>query len=129
MMRKCGRSAFLWQAAWDSPAVAPAKPGNAAKGKDLFETRGCLACHSMGEGDEKVGGEFAANLTRLGQKANYDYIVRWIHDPRQRTRPYCPREQRDLTPEDYARATARLGSSTSTIPNVPTTAPNCRCRT
>ena len=96
-------AAFIWQAGWDSPAVAPAKPGNAAKGKELFETRGCLACHSIGEGNEKVGGEFAANLTRLGQKANYDYIVRWIRNPRQRTRPYCPREQRDLTPEDYAR--------------------------
>ena len=26
------------------------KPGNAEHGKELFETRGCLACHSIGEG-------------------------------------------------------------------------------
>jgi cytochrome c2 len=50
-----------------------------------------------------LGGEFAANLTRVGQKENYDYIVRWIHNPRQRTAPYCPKEKRDLTPEDYRR--------------------------
>ena len=29
--------------------------------------------------------------------------MRWIHNPRERTRPYCPREKRDLGPEDYAR--------------------------
>src|SRR5258708_36163972 len=50
-----------------------------------------------------MGGEFAANLTRLGEKARYDYIVRWVHNPRERTRPYCPREKRDLGPDDYAK--------------------------
>src|SRR5207245_2691507 len=72
-------------------------------GKELFETRGCLACHSIGEGDDKQGGSFAANLTRVGEKVNYDYLVRWVHDPRQRTRPYCPYEKKDIGPEDYAR--------------------------
>jgi cytochrome c2 len=97
-------SAFIWQAGWEGPKPDAQKPGNAADGKQLFEARGCLACHSIGEGASRTGGDFAANLTHIGQKANYDYIVRWIHDPRQRTRPYCPREQRDLTTEDYARA-------------------------
>lgn len=96
-------SAVVWQSAWDGPRPDPQKPGNAAKGKELFESRGCLACHSIGDGPARTGGDFAANLTHLGQKANYDYIVRWVHDPRQRTRPYCPREHRDLTPEDYTR--------------------------
>ncbi|MDT7602121.1 MAG: hypothetical protein QOF61_118, partial [Acidobacteriota bacterium] len=62
-----------------------------------------LACHSIGEGEQKFGGEFAANLTKVGQKANYDYIVRWVHNPRERWAPYCPKEKRDLTPEDYAK--------------------------
>src|SRR5205823_5526369 len=79
------------------------QPGDAARGKTLFETRGCMACHSIGEGDSRVGGSFAANLTKVGEKANYDYIVRWIHNPRERTAPYCPTEKRDLTPEDYQR--------------------------
>jgi cytochrome c2 len=79
------------------------KPGNADHGKQLFETRGCLACHSIGEDSQMEGGTFAANLTREGEKANYDYLVRWIHNARERTRPYCPYEKRDIGPEDYAK--------------------------
>lgn len=96
-------SAFVWQAALDGPAPRPQPKGDAANGKELFETRGCLACHSIGEGAARMGDEFAANLSRLGEKASYDYIVRWVHNPRERTRPYCPQEERDLGPEDYAR--------------------------
>jgi cytochrome c551/c552 len=96
-------SAFIWQSALAGPPLDHQQPGNAAHGKQLFESRGCLACHSMGEGDAAVGGTFAANLSRVGEKENYDYVVRWVHNARQRTRPYCPYEKRDLGPEDYAR--------------------------
>ena len=95
-------SAYLWQSALTDP-LPHQKPGNADHGKELFETRGCLACHSMGEGDDLQGGTFAANLTRVGEKANYDYLVRWIHNARERTRPYCPYEKKDIGPEDYAK--------------------------
>jgi mono/diheme cytochrome c family protein len=95
-------SAYLWQSALTDP-LPKQKPGNADHGKELFETRGCLACHSIGEGDDLQGGTFSANLTRVGEKANYDYLVRWIHNARERTRPYCPYEKKDLGPEDYAR--------------------------
>jgi cytochrome c551/c552 len=95
-------SAYLWQTALTDP-LPKQNPGNAAHGKELFETRGCMACHSMGEGDERQGGDFAANLTRIGEKASYDYLVRWVHNPRQRTRPYCPYEKKDIGPEDYAK--------------------------
>ncbi len=95
-------SAFIWQNALTDPLPAQ-KPGNAEHGKELFETRGCLACHSIGEGDQMQGGTFAANLSREGEKANYDYLVRWIHNARQRTRPYCPYEKKDIGPEDYAK--------------------------
>jgi cytochrome c2 len=95
-------SAYLWQSAFTDPLPAQ-KPGNVEHGKELFETRGCMACHSMGEGDQMLGGTFAANLTREGEKANYDYLVRWIHNARQRTRPYCPYEKKDIGPEDYAK--------------------------
>jgi cytochrome c2/uncharacterized ParB-like nuclease family protein len=95
-------AAYIWQSGLTDP-LSKAKPGNAAHGKELFETRGCLACHSIGEGDHMMGGHFAANLTREGEKANYDYLVRWIHNARQRTRPYCPYEKKDIGPEDYAK--------------------------
>lgn len=96
-------SAFIWQAAINGQPLPSQPKGDATRGKELFETRGCLACHSIGEGDRRIGGTFAANLSRLGEKANYDYIVRWVHDPRQRIRPYCPHEKRDIGPEDYAK--------------------------
>src|SRR5690242_2303933 len=95
-------SAFLWQSAL-TDSLPKHKLGNAAHGKELFESRGCLACHSIGEGDQLQGGTFAANLTRVGEKANYDYLVRWIHNARERTRPYCPYEKKDIGPEDYAK--------------------------
>jgi cytochrome c551/c552 len=95
-------AAYLWQDSFDTKLPTQVQ-GNAGHGKELFESRGCLACHSIGEGESKIGGEFAANLTRVGQKANFDYIVRWIHNPRERVAPYCPKEKRDLTPDDYAK--------------------------
>ena len=96
-------SAFIWQQGLKGPALDKQTPGDAAKGKDLFYSLGCLACHSIGEGSQKIGGDVADNLSREGEKANYDYIVRWIHDPRVRTAPYDPYLHRDLTPADYAK--------------------------
>ncbi len=93
-------AAFIWQSGLQGQ-LPQQKPGDAAKGQEAFETRGCMACHSMGEGGQKEGGTFAANLSREGEKANYDYIVRWVHNPRQRTAPYCAYEKRDLTEDDY----------------------------
>ena len=95
-------SAYLWQTALTDP-VPKHKPASASHGKELFETRGCLGCHSIGEGNQKQGGDFAANLTRVGEKDNYDYLVRWVHNARERTRPYCPYEKKDIGPEDYKR--------------------------
>jgi len=96
-------AAFIWQSGVTGPPLQKHLMGDPKRGDELFETRGCLACHSMGEGDRRYGGDFAANLSRVGEKANYDYLVRWVHNPRERTRPYCPYEKRDLGPEDYAK--------------------------
>lgn len=96
-------AAYLWQNSFDGRV--PAQPqGDKDHGKVLLESRGCLACHSIGEEGNRVGGTFAANLTRVGEKANYDYIVRWIYNPRERWAPYSPKLKRDLTPDDYAKA-------------------------
>ncbi len=93
-------AAFIWQSALD--VKLPSQPmGDPVKGKASFESRGCQACHAIGEGANAVGGWFGANLTRIGEKVDYDYLVRWIHNPRERSAPYCPFEKRDLTPADY----------------------------
>ncbi len=78
-------AAFIWQAAATAPGVTPQPKGDAVRGKESFETRGCLGCHSIGEGTAAIGGSFAPNLSRLGEKAGYDYITQWIHDPRGRS--------------------------------------------
>jgi cytochrome c2 len=95
-------AAYLWQQGTDGK-MPQQQQGDKNHGKDLFESRGCMACHSVGEADTKLGGVFAANLTKVGEKANYDYIVHWIYNPRERWAPYCPKEKRDLTPDDYAK--------------------------
>lgn len=95
-------AAYLWQDGF-AGKLPEQQRGDAGHGKELFETRGCLGCHSIGDDDSKIGGTFAANLQKVGEKANFDYIVRWIHNPRERWAPYCPKEKRDLTPEDYAK--------------------------
>lgn len=95
-------SAYLWQESF-SGKVPDQTRGDSAHGKELFETRGCLGCHAIGEQDSQIGGTFAANLQRVGEKANFEYIVRWIHNPRERWAPYCPKEKRDLTAEDYSK--------------------------
>jgi cytochrome c2 len=95
-------AAYLWQDSFNGKL--PEEPrGNAGHGKELFESRGCLACHSIGTKGNTIGGTFAANLQRVGEKSNFDYVVRWIHNPRERWAPYCPKEKRDLTPEDYSK--------------------------
>jgi cytochrome c551/c552 len=96
-------AAFVWQSAITGPALPKQPMGNAMHGKELLESRGCLGCHSVGEGSNIMGGTFAANLSRVGEKDNYDYLVRWVRNPRERTRPYSPFEKRDLGPEDYSK--------------------------
>ncbi|HEX8847874.1 MAG TPA: c-type cytochrome [Pyrinomonadaceae bacterium] len=102
-------AAYLWQESFDGsmPPQDIAK-GNVENGRALFETTGCMACHSIGEEDSRVGGDFAANLQRVGEKSKFEFIVRWIYNPRQRWAPYCPKHKRedggvgrDLTPADY----------------------------
>ena len=76
-------AAFVWQTG--DGGELPGQPrGNAVRGKELFETRGCMGCHAVGEGDAAQGSSFAANLSRVGEKVHYDYLVPWIHNPQER---------------------------------------------
>ena len=76
-------AAFVWQTG--AEGELPGQPrGNAVRGKELFETRGCMGCHAVGEGDAAQGSSFAANLSRVGEKVRYDYLVPWIHNPQER---------------------------------------------
>src|ERR1700688_3333352 len=63
-------SAYIWQSGFTDP-LPKHKPGNAAHGKELFEERGCLACHSIGEGDQMQGGGFSATSTGVAETGTY----------------------------------------------------------
>jgi len=71
-------SAYLWNVSEKDYQVAEKfQGGDTAKGKKLFETVGCQACHKV-----KGNGElFGPNLTRIGQKVNPDWLVSWIKNP------------------------------------------------
>jgi cytochrome c2 len=61
--------------------------GNAAKGKELVESVGCLACHSIGEQTkvrELRGSSYdmAPELTRVGSKVTPDWMYDWVRNPR-----------------------------------------------
>lgn len=102
-------AAFLWQRAHD-PAKFPEyrltapQGGSIARGKQLFEQVGCLSCHAMGTGENRVGSDFAANLTNLGDKNRYEYVYRWVKNPRHRIVPWSRTENRDLTEAEWKSA-------------------------
>lgn len=52
--------------------------GDAAKGKELFNTVGCFACHNV----EGQGGGSGPALDRIAEKTTGDWIFNWIQDPK-----------------------------------------------
>ncbi len=50
------------------------------RGRELVETLGCFGCHKIRgyEGLRKVG----PDLTRIGGKLERDWVVQWVHNPR-----------------------------------------------
>ncbi len=77
-------AAYLWQNA-DKPLADVEQPPSfppqvIAAGNELFETVGCLACHSLY--GKKGEGDFAPHLARIGEKMRYDYLVSWLMNPK-----------------------------------------------
>lgn len=61
--------------------------GNAQRGKALFESVGCQACHVAGEMTKVretrgTSYDIAPELTRVGSKVNPDWIYDWVRNPR-----------------------------------------------
>ena len=61
--------------------------GNAGRGKMLFMSVGCLACHTLGENTKVretrgTSYDIAPELTRVGSKVSADWIYDWIRNPR-----------------------------------------------
>ncbi len=75
-------TSYLWQ-----NSKGPG-PGGSEKFDDetidegawIYESIGCLACHSEMEEDGKVHGP---NLAGIGDKTNYEYLVGWLLSPKE----------------------------------------------
>ncbi|MBI2944287.1 MAG: c-type cytochrome [Candidatus Wallbacteria bacterium] len=96
-------SAFVWQNAEGQtptePEHVPSKD-EIAKGKELFESVGCLACHRS---DEKrpvdAGNVYGPELTRIGEKARLSWLAKWIENPK-KMMPDARMPSLRLTPEE-----------------------------
>ena len=58
------------------PAPAQDDDSPVARGRRLFETRGCYGCHAVGG----VGATTAPSLSRVGAKYSLSYLTRWLRD-------------------------------------------------
>ena len=74
-------TSYLWQ---NSEGFEPGEPQvfdeeTIGEGAYLYESIGCLACHSELEEDGRIHGP---NLSRIGDKSNYEYLVSWLLAPK-----------------------------------------------
>ena len=75
-------AAFLWQNS-DPVECGEYEEGDEVRGEELITARGCLGCHTISTSEfDDVGSSFASNLDRVGEKANFNYLVSWIMNPR-----------------------------------------------
>ncbi len=75
-------TSYLWQ---NSKGFKPGEPQafddeTIDEGAYLYESIGCLACHSEIEEDGRIHGP---NLSRIGDKSNYEYLVSWLLAPKE----------------------------------------------
>jgi len=68
-----------------TPAVASPPQGNAASGKAIVESIGCLGCHVVDEKDRSAAGPrrtFGQPLQAIGSKTTYAWLYDWVRDPK-----------------------------------------------
>lgn len=102
-----------WQAAQQAPATAPAS-AQALRGKQLFESRGCAACHTIR--GTSAAGQLGPDLTHVGGRAllaagnvpnTPARLAAWIVDP-QASKPGATMPASRLEPADAAALAAYL---------------------
>jgi cytochrome c551/c552 len=78
---KLGLCSFVVAAFAMSASVAQAQmtadPGLAKKGKAVFSSKGCGACHSVGK-NAKMAGPDLAGVT---DRRTHDWLKKWLHNP------------------------------------------------
>lgn len=113
---------FLFQKStrrdWPSPPA-----GDAARGKELVDTIGCMGCHIAQDTvkDEKgavriakrddfpLERHFGFNLTGVGTKSNPDWVFNWVKNPKAYD-PHAPMPSLRLSDQEAADITSYLMS-------------------
>ncbi|MFQ5965884.1 MAG: c-type cytochrome [Candidatus Scalinduaceae bacterium] len=74
-------ASYLWQNSegFESGGKEEFDDETIEEGAYIFESVGCLACHSDIEEEGMVHGP---NLARIGEKVNYKYLVNWLLNPK-----------------------------------------------
>ena len=74
-------ASYLWQNSegFDAGDAEEFDDETIDDGAYIFESVGCLACHSEIEEDGQVHGP---NLARIGEKVNFEYLVSWLLNPK-----------------------------------------------
>jgi mono/diheme cytochrome c family protein len=95
-----------------APRAASAPAGNAASGKAIVESVGCLGCHVVDEKDRAAAGPrrtFGQPLQAIGSKTSAAWIYDWVRDPKHYNPDTFMPDLR-LTDEQAADVTAYLVS-------------------
>jgi len=74
---KLGLCAVIVGALAFGASVAQAQ-GDAKKGKSVYSSKGCGACHAIGKPGTKMAGPDLAGVT---QRRSSDWLKRWLKDP------------------------------------------------
>jgi mono/diheme cytochrome c family protein len=78
---------------------------NAAEGRELFEKKGCLACHQIGQD----GGAVGPNLTSVGNRLRPGYVFMHVKDP-QKMVPGAVEPNYNMSDEEVLKITKFLMS-------------------
>ncbi len=66
-------------------AVSSPRTGDAARGQEVVESVGCLACHITDDMDRLAAGPrrtFGQPLQNIGNKTTYEWLFDWVRDPK-----------------------------------------------
>ncbi len=75
-----GITQYLYKKSKPFKKMAKSMPeGNAEKGKELVDNRGCLGCHSVGEWKEP---EHGPSLNGIGSKVEPKWLYSWVKNPK-----------------------------------------------